>query len=81
MFDYRFDIMVTSIHEIFTEGIPNAKPSGIKLGRNGEVEMTLNAHVDLRQLNVIEFPLLNNNASDSSFKSLRHIYLSFVVKG
>lgn len=65
----KIDIVFSPSHELFLDGVPNSKVSGMYIDKNGNFKFQLNM---MSQLNVEQLP--------GVWEPARHIYVTFVFK-
>jgi len=63
------DLSISASHDMFTEGLPGSKMSGIYIDKNGNWKVQLNLNVNLLV-----------RGSGGSFKNVRQCYLTLVFK-
>ena len=65
----KIDIVFSPSHELFLDGVPNSKISGMYIDKNGNFKFQMNM---MAQLNVEQMPEV--------WEPARHIYVTFVFK-
>ena len=67
--DKKLDVVFSPSHDLFTDGIKTAKPSGIYMDKNGNFKAQLNVPA---QINIEQMP--------GMWEPIRHIYITVVAK-
>ena len=68
--DRRIDFNLSDFHQVFREGLPDAKPSGLSITEKGLLKLT---HRGVVHLNV--------ERQSGKWETARELYITTVVKG
>jgi hypothetical protein len=67
--DKKIDMVFSPSHDLFIDGVPNAKPTGIYMDKNGNFKAQINIPA---QINIETMP--------GMWEPIRHIYVTLVAK-
>ena len=65
----KLDIVFSPSHSLFVDGVPDAKPSGVYMDKNGNWKAQIN------------LPIQVNVEKGSSWEPVRNIYMQVIVRG
>ena len=69
--DKKIDLMFTPSHNLFTDGMPGSKMSGVYIDKNGNFKMKLNIGITIT---------VETSKSSKSYEEVRNVYMTMVFK-